>query len=287
MRVWRNWQTRKIQVLMIARLCRFKSCYPHQQKGIAPVAIPFCSCGGGAEPVRASGAGGRPSEARKCREAAPVTRTGQRTSGGAYRYFSSCPRGYPFLLVRRRRRACPRKRSRWATERSEEVPRSGACYHGRKDGGGSRRYCFFLSSISPPSNSCCRSLSALSSPCSRPVFIALSSSLLGFRGVFSAAAHRNKPKGAVAVRQPPFCFMPGTAGGQTPMVLGLCPKTKNHPCGWFFCQFVIKTLQEVRPTEADEGDEHNEHRGAFAVFTARNKGSSPLQDIPSWALFFL
>ena len=31
MRVWRNWQTRKIQVLMIARLCRFKSCHPHQK----------------------------------------------------------------------------------------------------------------------------------------------------------------------------------------------------------------------------------------------------------------
>ena len=30
MRVWRNWQTRKIQVLMVARLCRFKSCHPHQ-----------------------------------------------------------------------------------------------------------------------------------------------------------------------------------------------------------------------------------------------------------------
>ena len=33
MRVWRNWQTRKIQVLIIARLCRFKSCYPHQAWG--------------------------------------------------------------------------------------------------------------------------------------------------------------------------------------------------------------------------------------------------------------
>ena len=32
MRVWRNWQTRKIQVLMVARLCRFKSCHPHQKK---------------------------------------------------------------------------------------------------------------------------------------------------------------------------------------------------------------------------------------------------------------
>ena len=34
MRVWRNWQTRKIQVLMVARLCRFKSCYPHQKKRV-------------------------------------------------------------------------------------------------------------------------------------------------------------------------------------------------------------------------------------------------------------
>ena len=32
MRVWRNWQTRKIQVLMFARMCRFKSCHPHQKK---------------------------------------------------------------------------------------------------------------------------------------------------------------------------------------------------------------------------------------------------------------
>ena len=29
--MWRNWQTRKIQVLMFARMCRFKSCYPHQK----------------------------------------------------------------------------------------------------------------------------------------------------------------------------------------------------------------------------------------------------------------
>lgn len=33
MRVWRNWQTRKIQVLMPATAYRFDSCYPHQ-KGI-------------------------------------------------------------------------------------------------------------------------------------------------------------------------------------------------------------------------------------------------------------
>ena len=32
MRTWRNWQTRKIQVLMVARLCRFKSCCPHQKR---------------------------------------------------------------------------------------------------------------------------------------------------------------------------------------------------------------------------------------------------------------
>ena len=32
MRTWRNWQTRKIQVLMVARLCRFKSCCPHQTR---------------------------------------------------------------------------------------------------------------------------------------------------------------------------------------------------------------------------------------------------------------
>ena len=73
MRVWRNWQTRKIQVLMIARLCRFKSCHPHQSKK-QPLRLLFCfGLFVGAEPVRASGAGGRPSEARKCRIAAPVT----------------------------------------------------------------------------------------------------------------------------------------------------------------------------------------------------------------------
>ena len=35
--MWRNWQTRKIQDLVIARLCRFKSCHPHQteDKGAA------------------------------------------------------------------------------------------------------------------------------------------------------------------------------------------------------------------------------------------------------------
>ena len=33
MRTWRNWQTRKIQVLMVERLCRFKSCCPHQSNG--------------------------------------------------------------------------------------------------------------------------------------------------------------------------------------------------------------------------------------------------------------
>ena len=30
--MWRNWQTRKIQVLMVERSCRFKSCHPHQMK---------------------------------------------------------------------------------------------------------------------------------------------------------------------------------------------------------------------------------------------------------------
>ena len=30
MRIWRNWQTRMVQVHMNASSCRFKSCYPHQ-----------------------------------------------------------------------------------------------------------------------------------------------------------------------------------------------------------------------------------------------------------------
>ena len=34
MRVWRNWQTRKIQVLIVARLCKFNSCHPHQKKDL-------------------------------------------------------------------------------------------------------------------------------------------------------------------------------------------------------------------------------------------------------------
>ena len=29
MRIWRNWQTRMVQVHMKAISCRFKSCYPH------------------------------------------------------------------------------------------------------------------------------------------------------------------------------------------------------------------------------------------------------------------
>ena len=29
MRIWRNWQTRMVQVHMNANSCRFKSCYPH------------------------------------------------------------------------------------------------------------------------------------------------------------------------------------------------------------------------------------------------------------------
>ena len=32
MRIWRNWQTRMVQVHMKAISCRFKSCYPHQVK---------------------------------------------------------------------------------------------------------------------------------------------------------------------------------------------------------------------------------------------------------------
>ena len=32
MRIWRNWQTRTVQVRVKAISCRFKSCYPHQKK---------------------------------------------------------------------------------------------------------------------------------------------------------------------------------------------------------------------------------------------------------------
>ena len=32
MQVWRNWQTRMVQVHMNASSCRFKSCYLHQRK---------------------------------------------------------------------------------------------------------------------------------------------------------------------------------------------------------------------------------------------------------------
>ena len=32
MRIWRNWQTRMVQVHMNANSCRFKSCYPHHEK---------------------------------------------------------------------------------------------------------------------------------------------------------------------------------------------------------------------------------------------------------------
>ena len=31
MQMWWNWQTRKIQVLMVAIPCRFKSCHLHQK----------------------------------------------------------------------------------------------------------------------------------------------------------------------------------------------------------------------------------------------------------------
>ena len=45
MRTWRNWQTRKIQVLMVARLCRFKSCCPHQKKTIRTGCLFSCDSG--------------------------------------------------------------------------------------------------------------------------------------------------------------------------------------------------------------------------------------------------
>ena len=32
MRIWRNWQTRMVQVHVKAISCRFNSCYPHQKK---------------------------------------------------------------------------------------------------------------------------------------------------------------------------------------------------------------------------------------------------------------
>ena len=32
MRIWRNWQTRMVQVHVKAISCRFKSCYPHQNR---------------------------------------------------------------------------------------------------------------------------------------------------------------------------------------------------------------------------------------------------------------
>ena len=42
MRTWRNWQTRKIQVLMVERLCRFKSCCPHHSNGFLHPLL-FCA----------------------------------------------------------------------------------------------------------------------------------------------------------------------------------------------------------------------------------------------------
>ncbi len=30
LREWRNWQTRMIQVHVLVRACRFKSCFPHE-----------------------------------------------------------------------------------------------------------------------------------------------------------------------------------------------------------------------------------------------------------------
>ena len=40
MRVWRNWQTRMIQVHIFERKCRFNSCYPHHAQSL-------CLCGFG------------------------------------------------------------------------------------------------------------------------------------------------------------------------------------------------------------------------------------------------
>ena len=36
MQVWRNWQTRMVQVHMSASSCRFKSCHLHQKRKISP-----------------------------------------------------------------------------------------------------------------------------------------------------------------------------------------------------------------------------------------------------------
>ncbi len=48
MRVWWNWQTRKIQVLVGATLYRFKSCYSHQEKALDVLSGAFfnvvCTC---------------------------------------------------------------------------------------------------------------------------------------------------------------------------------------------------------------------------------------------------
>ena len=43
MRVWRNWQTRKIQVLMLVTMCRFKSCHPHQNRDFSVSVFFFTS----------------------------------------------------------------------------------------------------------------------------------------------------------------------------------------------------------------------------------------------------
>ena len=47
MRIWRNWQTRMVQVHMNASSCRFKSCYPHHDwvtKKMSPNFFQY-SCG--------------------------------------------------------------------------------------------------------------------------------------------------------------------------------------------------------------------------------------------------
>ena len=39
MRIWRNWQTRMVQVHVRATSCRFKSCYPHQKKTLTLIKL--------------------------------------------------------------------------------------------------------------------------------------------------------------------------------------------------------------------------------------------------------
>ena len=42
-REWRNWQTRMIQVHVLVRACRFKSCFPHQNPDEYSSGFLFCS----------------------------------------------------------------------------------------------------------------------------------------------------------------------------------------------------------------------------------------------------